>query len=87
MSRAVKTKVLGIRFTVETLEALHKAADAERRAMSALVGIIVTDWLTTKGFGKAEIEAERLIQAQRQRAKAAYEPPKPQRPPAPGFEG
>lgn len=45
--------VLNMRVSAKTKEALKRAAADDRRSMSALVQIILTDWLADHGYVKA----------------------------------
>lgn len=45
-----KTQPLGFRVEPELKEALEKAAKEDRRSVSSLVEIILTDWVKEKGF-------------------------------------
>jgi hypothetical protein len=46
----VKTAALAFRMESEIKGALQKAADDERRSISSMVEIILSDWLTNNGY-------------------------------------
>lgn len=52
--RETKSAPLGLRVLPSVKDALENAAKDDRRSVAAMAELILTDWLTDKGYLKAD---------------------------------